>query len=274
MDETWNQIVAEALAAGLKTSSGPVPGAKLRELIVKAAHSRNLQYPPSGHEQESFGDFLKHFDSIVLVRRRKGRDLLTAPADMPQLLAEEPEGGAARVREDIFEAFTRIPRGVPPSEPWYVVSDDTVVWLLLTELSGSGELVKIPAATLEQELSERKSFIESADLAQERIESLQAWMPIPGSGLFQSSSRPTAFHKCGTATDFKRSSAELERGAPQPAFLGARNGFRRATHRSRQLKLEMIDQLRISAIYSSDSSNRSQMRTYVGSRSRSISCSR
>jgi hypothetical protein len=167
MDEAWNQIVAEALAAGLKTSSGPVPGAKLRELVVKAAKTGNLHYPPAGHEQESFGDFLKHFDSIVLVRRRKGRDLLAAPADMPQLLTEAPESGAARLREDIFEAFTRIPRGVPPSEPWYRVSDDTIVWLLPTELSGSGELVKIPAATLEQELSERKSFIQSADLAED-----------------------------------------------------------------------------------------------------------
>ena len=90
------------------------------------------------------------------------------PLDVvPQLLAEAPESGASRLREDIFEAFTRIPRGVPPSEPWYVVSDDTVVWLLPTELSGSGELVKIPAATLEQELSERKSFIQSADLAED-----------------------------------------------------------------------------------------------------------
>lgn len=167
MDEAWNQIVAEALAAGLKTSGGPVPGAKLRELVVKAASTRNLHYPPSGHEQESFGDFLKHFDSIMLVRRRKGRDLVAAPADMPQLLAEAPESGASRLREDIFEAFTRIPRGMPPSEPWYVVSDDTVVWLLPTELSGSGQLIKIPAATLEQELSERKSFIQSVDLAED-----------------------------------------------------------------------------------------------------------
>jgi hypothetical protein len=167
MDEAWNEIVREAVAAGLKTSSGPVPGAKLRELIVKSAQSRGLPYPPSGHEQESFGDFLKHFDSIVLVRRRKGRDLLAAPSDMPELLSEAPESGAARLREDIFEAFTRIPRGVPPSEPWYVVSDDAVVWLLPAELSGSGELVKIPASTLEQELSERKSFVQSADLAQE-----------------------------------------------------------------------------------------------------------
>jgi hypothetical protein len=167
MDEAWNQIVGEALAAGLKTSSGPVPGAKLRQLIVRAAQSRGLQYPASGHEQESFGDFLKYFDSIVLVRRRTSRDLLAAPADMPELLAEAPESGAARFREDIFEAFTRIPRGAPPSEPWYVISDDTVVWLLPTELSGSGELVKIPAASLEQELSERKSFIQSADIAQD-----------------------------------------------------------------------------------------------------------
>jgi hypothetical protein len=164
MDESWNQIVADALAAGLKTSSGAVPGAKLRELILKVAKSRELHYPPSGHEQESFGDFLKHFESIALVRRRKGRDLLAAPADMPQLLDEAPESGVARLREDIFEAFTRIPRGVPPSEPWYTVSNDTIVWLLPTELSGSGELIKIPAATLEGELSERKSFIQSADL--------------------------------------------------------------------------------------------------------------
>jgi hypothetical protein len=167
MDETWKQIVAEALQAGLKTSSGPVPGAKLRELIVKAASSHNLQYPPSGHEQESFGDFLKHFDSIVIVRRRKARDLLAAPADMPQLLAEATEGGETLIREDIFEAFTRIPRGVPPAEPWYVLSDDTIAWLLPAELSGSGEMVKIPAATLDQELSERKSFIQSAEIAQE-----------------------------------------------------------------------------------------------------------
>jgi hypothetical protein len=167
MDEAWKQIVAEALAVELKTSDGPVPGAKLRQLILRVAKRRALTYPPTGHEQESFGDFLKHFESIALVRRREGRDLVVAPADMPQLLADAPESGGTRLREDIFEAFTRIPRGLPPSEPWYVLSDDTVVWLLPTELSGSGELVKIPAATLELELRERKSFIQSVDLAED-----------------------------------------------------------------------------------------------------------
>jgi len=167
MDEAWKQIVTEALAIGLKTSVGPVPGAKLRQLIFSVAKRRDLTYPPSGHEQESFGDFLKHFESIALVRRREGRDLVVAPADMSELLADAPESGATRLREDIFEAFTRIPRGAPPSEPWYVLSDDTIVWLLPTELSGSGELVKIPAATLDLELGERKSFIQSLDLAED-----------------------------------------------------------------------------------------------------------
>jgi hypothetical protein len=172
MDQTWDQIVAEALQAGLKTSNGPVPGAKLRELIARAARSRDLTYPPTGYEHESFGEFLRHFDSIVMVRRRTARDLLAAPADMPHLLAEASEDGGTRVREDIFEAFTRIPRGVPPTEPWYSVSDDAIVWLRPTELSGSGELVKIPAATLEQEIGDRKSFIQTADIAQEAKEQI------------------------------------------------------------------------------------------------------
>jgi hypothetical protein len=111
-----------------------VPGAKIRQLILKVAQRRDLTYRPSGHERELFGDFLKHFESIALVRRREGRDLVVGQADTPQLLADAPESGAARLREDMFEAFTQIPRGLPPSEPWYVVSGDTIVWLLPTEL--------------------------------------------------------------------------------------------------------------------------------------------
>ena len=167
MDEAWKNIVSEALELGLQSSHGPVPGAKLRQLIAKVAKKRDLTYPPSGHYQESFGEFLRHFESIALVRRREGRDLVVAPADRPQLLADATESGAARVREDIFEAFTRIPHGLPPTEPWYQVSDDRIMWLRPTELSGTGELVKIPAATLDLELGERKSFIQSLDVAEE-----------------------------------------------------------------------------------------------------------
>lgn len=167
MDDAWKPVVAAALQRGLKTSKGAVPGAKLRELVVNAAREQNLKYPPTGHEHETFGDFLKHFDSILIVRRRRARDLLAAPVEMPQLLVDATESGDTRLREDIFEAFTRIPRGTPPAEPWYIPSTDTVEWLLTTELRGEGEAVKIPPSTLEQELSERKVFLESTDVAQD-----------------------------------------------------------------------------------------------------------
>jgi hypothetical protein len=65
-----------------------------------------------------------------------------------------------------------------------------------------------------------------------------------------------AFHKCGIATGFKQSFAELEGGAPQPVFRGERNGFPPVTHRTRRCKLEVICPLRINVTYSNDSSNR------------------
>lgn len=164
MDSLWVKIVQEALSAGVESSNGPVPGAKLRQLVVKVAKKHGLTFPPAGFEGETFGAFIKHFEDIALVRRREGRDLLVAPADNPQLLVDSAESEPARLREDIFEAFTQIPRGNPPSEPWYSRADDTIKWLSLTQLSGSGELVKIPAATLGVELSDRKSFIQSMDL--------------------------------------------------------------------------------------------------------------
>jgi hypothetical protein len=79
-------------------------------LIVKAARTRNLQYPPTGYEHESFGDFLNHFNSIIIVRRRKARDLLAAPADMPQLLAEAPESGETRLRETVPPVYPQLYR--------------------------------------------------------------------------------------------------------------------------------------------------------------------
>jgi len=182
MEDAWKQIVAEALAAGLNHSDGPVPGAKLRQLIAKSAQRHGLEYPPTEYPEESFGDFLKRFDSIVMIRRRKGKDLLVAPVDNPQLLVETPKDDTARIREDLFEAFTRIPRGVPPSEPWYRRTSDTVVWLRPDELFGPEQLVKIPTATLELELSDRRYFIgKAADVAEDVRQRLAEAMEIHSS---------------------------------------------------------------------------------------------
>ncbi|MGA2715322.1 MAG: hypothetical protein ABSG41_19650 [Bryobacteraceae bacterium] len=164
MDEQWKQVVIEALSRAMKTSEKAVPGAKLREIIARVAAEQGLRYPAAGHEEESFSDFLKYFDSVLLIRRRKGEDFLVAPVDMPQLLLDVSDSAGTRVREDMFEAFTRIPRGTPPTEPWYVPDNDTVEWLAVNEQPGLRRLIRIPPSTLDQELEERRAFVQSSDI--------------------------------------------------------------------------------------------------------------
>jgi hypothetical protein len=157
MDDVWNEVVAEALKRGLESSDGAVPGAKLRELVARTAPKHGVSYPPPGREDEKFADFLKQFSSSLIVLRRQGQDLLVAPSDMPQLL-DRSANVYAQVRDDIFEAFTRIPKGASPRQPWYARDTDTIEWLSEDENPDEARLIRIPAATLDQELSGRRAF--------------------------------------------------------------------------------------------------------------------
>ena len=157
MDEIWNEVVAEALKRGLETSDGAVPGAKLRELVARIAPKHGVSYPLPGREDEKFADFLKQFSSSVIVLRREGQDLLVAPSDAPQLL-DRSANVYAQIRDDIFEAFTRIPKGSSPRQAWYARDTDTIEWLTEDENPAGVRFVRIPAATLDQELSDRRAF--------------------------------------------------------------------------------------------------------------------
>lgn len=157
MEEVWKEVVAEALKRGLETSDGAVPGAKLRELIARVASKHGISYPPPNRENEKFADFLRQFGSSLIVLRREGQDLLVAPSDMPELL-DQSENAYAQIRDDIFEAFTRIPRGSLPRQPWYERDTDTIEWLAEDENPNRARLVRIPAATLDQEIAERRAF--------------------------------------------------------------------------------------------------------------------
>src|ERR1700679_785111 len=120
MSDVWSQIVAEALKRGLEVSKGAIPGAKLRQLIARIAPQYGEQYPPAGHEDAKLGAFLNRFNSLLLVLRRDGQDILVAPVDKPQLLDIAESGqGQTQLRDDIFEAFTHISRESSPLEPWY-----------------------------------------------------------------------------------------------------------------------------------------------------------
>jgi hypothetical protein len=167
-DDVWPEIIANALEWGLRTSKGPIPGAKLRELIVRAASKYGQSYPPVGLEDEKFGEFLKRYSSSVIVLRREGRDILIAPADKPELLAGAEDSRQAKLRDDIFEAFTQISSEVPPKQPWYAKDTDSIQWASADRPLDAKRFVQIPPATKLQELDDRKAFALSIDIENQR----------------------------------------------------------------------------------------------------------
>jgi hypothetical protein len=171
MNENWQEIIKKALELGLATSKGAVPGAKLRQIIARIAPHFNEQYPPAGQESERFSDFLRHFGSLLTVLPRIGQDILVAPFDKPELLNTS---GQTQLREDIFEAFTRIPRETPPKEPWYERNTDKFRWATVDEILPPLEYAKIPPATFEQELDDRRAFASSPEFDPEIRDSLLA----------------------------------------------------------------------------------------------------
>ncbi|MGA8528384.1 MAG: hypothetical protein WB622_01635 [Acidobacteriaceae bacterium] len=187
MDEIWIQIVADALERGLRETKGrPVPGAKLRKLVGSVAAQYGQSYPPAAFEGSSFSDFLKECGSILIVLKRPAQDLLVAPAAQPELLLNiSSQGVRAEIRQDVFEAFTRIPRDGDTKSSWYESQRDRFLWLDGESATANDELVPGPRASREQEIDDRRSFVESSVQAGETRDELLKILAEPGnSGLW------------------------------------------------------------------------------------------
>jgi hypothetical protein len=182
MDEVWNAVVAEALERGVRESGGrAVSGAKLRQLVAQIATHRGASYPPPGFESINFAEFLRYFDSILIVLRRRAQDILVAPVTRPELLiGQSGSGSQTQIRDDIFNAFTRIPREDDPRIPWYDSGHDRFVWFPRDEDQADPALIAVPPASREQEIADRTSFVDSLELNQEIIDSLRK--ALTGSG--------------------------------------------------------------------------------------------
>lgn len=158
-EDVWQTIVAESLEKALQVTRGrPVPGSRLRQIVATIARKHGEQYPAPDNDAQKFGDFLKQFSSLLIVLRRTGSDFLVAPADRPDLLAGEQEDRYAFVRDDVFEAFTRVPRESPPKEAWYDKDDDKFNWIQADGLIDTGRLIKVPGRTQDEEIEERRAF--------------------------------------------------------------------------------------------------------------------
>jgi len=157
MNNVWLEIVHEALHDVVRQSGTAVPGAKLRSAVAKVAAARSLEFPPP--EMGKFSSFIESFPADFIVHRQPGRDILVVPTSQADLLTvENPYTGSskARVREDLFEALTRIPDANGP-RPYYRPETDVVVWVNSNEQVPSSAIA-LPEATYDQELTVRRQF--------------------------------------------------------------------------------------------------------------------
>jgi hypothetical protein len=191
MEEIWKTVVAEALGRGIRESKGrAVAGAKLRQLVSHVALQNNVTYPPPGFESTNFSEFLKYFDSIAVVLRRRAQDILVAPVDQPELLMGlSTTGNQPQIRTDLFDAFTRIPRETEPRIPWYEPALDRINWLSLEEGEANPLLIPIPPASRNQEIADRRSFTDSLQAEQGTLDNLRRALDEPGSSVLWSFSQ-------------------------------------------------------------------------------------
>lgn len=183
MDEMWTQIVTEALERGLRETKGrPVPGAKLRKLVGSVAAQHGQSYPPAAFEGSSFSDFLKACDSILIVFKRPAQDLLVAPVAQPELLLNiSNQESRAEIRQDVFDAFTRIPRKGDAKLSWYESERDRFLWLDGDSVGANDGLIPGPRASKEQEIDDRRSFVETSVQAEETKQALLRALTETGS---------------------------------------------------------------------------------------------
>lgn len=191
MDDVWNEIMTEALERGVRESQGrAVAGAKLRQLVNHVASQRNVSYPPLGFESTNFSEFLKHFDSILIVLRRRAQDILVAPAVQPELLMGLSGAGTQpQIRVDIFNAFTRIPRETDPRLPWYEPAQDRILWLSQEDAETNATLIPIPPASRDQEIADRRAFTDALQVEQGVRDGLRRVLEEAGSSVLWSFSQ-------------------------------------------------------------------------------------
>lgn len=173
----WQPLVREALEEGIKISAGPVPGARLRQIIARHAVTAGLQFPPD--VGTTFGSFLEQFQDLLFVQRRPGRDMLCVPADRLAMLSAPSEAPQSAVlRRDIFDALTIIPGA--HGGPLYIRSSDSVLWPNAgTEVPVDG--IALPYATQESAIQDRRDFSAQATTKAMRAileESLQHARPL------------------------------------------------------------------------------------------------
>lgn len=159
----WRSIVSTAIETAMREHPNTaISGARLRAFIVQAALTQGVSFPPADEPDLKLSQLLLRYPDVCVVARRQGQDMLVAPADRPELLTEPVTAPLQSVRQDLFEAFTRI---TPTRRAFYSPLEDKVVYYPVDAPMREG-IEAIPATSLELELVIRREFLSSLEPAQ------------------------------------------------------------------------------------------------------------
>ena len=151
---TLDRLVIDVLRA-LQAQETMVPGAKLRQKMVQAGSQRGLDVDALlAALGRPFSKTLAEMDGVVITPV-PGSDILVGlpGAKPPEGSRPPPSSSRQGLRQDVFEAFTRI-SAVPfvymPERDKFVAEDQA-----------EGPSVRVPAVSLEQAVASRREFAES-----------------------------------------------------------------------------------------------------------------
>lgn len=173
MDKVWQELINEALTQLIDWTGAPAPGAKLRGMVARLARERGLEFPPPGIRK--FSELVEAFPADFILQRRPGSDVLVVPTARAELLAVERSGGsapAARIRQDLFDALTRVP--LPAyGLPYYEPEKDAVLYVKDGDQPPQTGVI-MPATSIEQELALRAKFRDEAEVVETAKEALSS----------------------------------------------------------------------------------------------------
>ena len=173
MENIWLEIAKEALKEVIDRTGSAAPGAKLRAAIAAIANARELSFPPP--DMGKFSSFIENFPTEFIVHRQPGSDILIVPASRPELLAvANPLISSlnARIREDMFEALTKIP-SPSTGKAFYLPENDSINWVKSGE-QVPASAVELPETSLPLEIEIRKQFVTEENLPQQAKEALMS----------------------------------------------------------------------------------------------------
>ena len=154
----WNSVITEALNE-LQADTTFTRGAILRDRVNQICRRGGLDFDSFLKEtNQKFSSVVEQVDDVE-IHKRPNTDMYVGlkGAKWPESTEEPSRWNRSRIREDVYEAFTRI----SDSDYWYLPDTDEFKQDIAKD--DPRRKIAVPSVTLESLLNQRRQFAEKSD---------------------------------------------------------------------------------------------------------------